>query len=178
MSKVCIGKVMDAHGLKGEIKVRFISEEPEWIEDLFRIQLGAGEEFKGQALTSFEVIAIRSTNQLWILQLEDLTDRTQAEALKGQFVYVDQSFFQTDSDDEPYLLELKGYQVQVGGAMQGVVIGFLETAAHNLILLKSDKGEFEIPWVPAFIKNIDRDQKIIDMDFPLDLLSDEYNTKD
>ncbi|MCO5114473.1 MAG: ribosome maturation factor RimM [Bdellovibrionaceae bacterium] len=206
---VCIGKIVDAHGLKGEVKVRFISEDPEWIEDLFRLYIHPEESgsFLNAAVSSSEIYAadeklkthngqkdkgvpatdtslpvydveeVRYTNQLWILKLSDVHDRTQAEALKNHFVFVTQDFFKTSDQEAPYLLELKGYQVEVQGQECGEVVGFLETPAHSLILLKTLSGEYEIPWVSDFIGEIDREQKIIKMTFPLDLLSEDFNTK-
>lgn len=178
---ICIGKIVDAHSLKGEVKVRFISEHPEWIDDLMTIYLSLdekGQNLKPNDASSFlDIINIRKTNELWILQLEGVTDRNQAEALKRQYVFVEESFFKTNSEQEPYLLELQGYEVVVGDQVQGTIIGFLETPAHNLILIKNDQGEFEIPWVDPFIQEVQREPKKVIMTFPLDLLSDDYNVR-
>ncbi len=175
---VCIGKIVDAHGLKGEVKVRFISEDPEWIEDLFRLYIHPEESQAHEAsLPVYDVEEVRYTNQLWILKLSDVHDRTQAESFKNHFIFVTKDFFKTSAQDAPYLLELKGYQVEVESQVCGEVIGFLETPAHSLILLKTPGGEYEIPWVSDFIEEIDREQKMIKMTFPLDLLSEDFNTK-
>lgn len=177
---VKIGKIVDAHGLKGEIKVRFISEEPEWIEDLFKIYVSP-QDLQGQSVSpeylSFDIEDIRSTNQLWILKLTGVTDRTQAETFKNQLVFVTEDFFQTSQGEAPYLLELKGYAVHVGEKVCGQIIGFLETPAHSLILLKNSEGEYEVPWVESFIQTIDRERQIVQMDFPLDLLTEDFNTQ-
>lgn len=176
-----IGTIVDAHGLKGELKVRFISEQPEWVSELKTIYIiNSDEELipLDEAHAPISLTGYRKTNELWILRVDSVSDRTQAEALKHKKVYVNDSFFTTSEGSAPYLLELKNYQVILGEKTVGRVQGFLETPAHSLILLETPDGnQFEIPWVDAFIKEILRSERKILMDFPEELMSEEFKVK-
>lgn len=164
-----IAKIIDGHGLKGELKVKFLSSEIEWLDSL---------EFVVINEVQYDVISLRQNKTFWILKLKNLDDRNESEKLKGQDVLADESLFLTQDGEDPYLSELMGFSVEVDGRTAGDVVGFKETSAHFLLVLKTYKGYFEIPYVDDFIVEVLRSEKKIVMKFPEDLLSDEFKLKE
>jgi 16S rRNA processing protein RimM len=164
-----IGTVVDAHGIKGELKVKLFSSETEW-----------HSEFKEVCILNKEYVVekLRLNKTFWILKLDNLDDRNQAELLKGQDLLADKSLFITEDHEDPYLSELLGYGVYLDNKNVGSVFSFQETSAHFLLVIKTEDGLYEIPYVDAFIDKIERKSHKIHMCFPEDLLSSDYKLED
>lgn len=160
-----IGKVIDAHGIKGELKIKLLSSETDWHAQFKEVSL------EGEI---YEVVNLKPNKLFWILKLKGVEDRNKAETLKGKTLEANKMLFTTEEGEEPYLSELQGFSVDLEGKTVGQVESFKETMAHFLIVIKNENGFFEIPYVDAFIKRIDRSSKILFMSFPEDLLSDEF----
>lgn len=165
-----VGKIVDAHGIKGELKIKFFSSDLEWLDDLMTVVIDGQE---------YDIENLRLNKTFWILKLHDLDDRNQSELLKGKDLLADESLFITDDDDDnPYLSELQDFTIDLQGKNVGQVHSFKETHAHFLIVIENDSGFYEIPYVDAFIEKIDRDLKTVFMSFPEDLLSEDFKLKE
>lgn len=164
-----IGTVVDAHGIKGELKIKIFSSETDWQED-FELAYIAGQEFTVEKL--------RLNKTFWILKLKDLEDRNQAELLKGKDLLASKSLFMTEDGEDPFLSELLGFDVYLEEEAVGKVHAFQETSAHFLLVIKTKNGLYEIPYVDAFIESLDRKAHKIYMSFPEDLLSLDYKLED
>lgn len=164
-----IGKVLDAHGIKGELKIILFSRETKWHDQLLKVYIKDVE---------YKVNALRPNKSFWILKLESLLDRTQAELLKGYELLAEERLFKTTGDEDPFLSELVGFEVHLSGSKVAVVHSFAETMAHFSLIIKNAGGFFEVPYVDSFIKEIDREHRILYMSFPEDLLSEEFKIKD
>jgi 16S rRNA processing protein RimM len=164
-----VGRISDAHGLKGELKIKLFSHETSWHPDL-KIVYISGE--------TFEVERLKPNKTFWILKLKGISDRTAAESYKGKSLEASEELFITGDDEDPYLSELLDFQVHLNGKAVGQVVSFQETQAHFLLVIKNKNGFFEIPYVDAFIESIDRESQVLNMSFPEDLLADEFKLKD
>ncbi len=169
LSLKSIGKIIDAHGIKGEFKIKFSSSETDWIESLNDLYINQ---------TQYEILSLRPNKTFWILKLKDINDRNESEKFKGEDLLADQSLFQTADDEDPYLSELMGFDVELENIVKGQIVGFKETSAHFLLVLRTSEGCFEIPYVDDFIVEILRPERKIKMSFPEDLLSHDYKVDD
>jgi 16S rRNA processing protein RimM len=164
-----IGKILDAHGLKGELKVILFSKTLDWPSSLTEVCIN--DEV-------YQVEDLKPNKELWILKLENMNSRTEAETLKGYELLGLKSLFVTHEGEEPFLSELMGFKV-LNSLMDplnpvGEIVDLSETPAHYNLILQTSKGYFEIPYVDDFIESIDRKSRLIKMNFPTDLISDEY----
>lgn len=163
-----VGQIVDAHGIKGELKIRLFSQELDWHDDFVNAYVDDHEYF---------IEHLKPNKTFWILKLEGLSDRNQAELLKGKELQALETLFMTADGEEPYLSELLNYSVDLEGKIVGQVVSFQETQAHHLLVIQNETGAFEIPYVDAFIKSIDREKQILSMNFPEDLLSEDFKIK-
>src|SRR5690606_7822579 len=104
--------------------------------------------------------------------------RTEAEALKGLDLYLPNSFFETGDDEEPYMLELIGFKVILKNKVKGTIAEFLTSSAYDLIVIETKDGKYSIPWVSDFVIEIKKDEKAVIMDFPEDLLTEDFKIKE
>ena len=159
-----IGKIKDAHGLRGDVFIIFFSKDYSWIDLIDEVYI---EE------TPYEVIKAAVHKDGLKVQLNGVTDRNQSEALIGKQIYLPADFFFTQDEDEGmFLTEIEKFRVvdKTAGEI-GIITGFSSNTAQDLLVVTSPSGhEFEIPFVDAFIVEIDHENKTIQMDLPEGLL--------
>lgn len=159
-----IGKIKDAHGLRGDVFIIFFSKDYSWSDLIDELYV---ED------TPYEVIKIAEHKDGLKVQLKGLTDRNQSEALIGKQIYLPADFFFTqEEDDGMFLAEVENFKVtdKTLGEI-GTITGFSSNTAQDLLIVKTASGaEVEIPFVDEFVIEIDRDNKIIQMDLPEGLL--------
>ena len=168
-----VGKVKEAHGIKGELYILIFSKELPWLNEIQKVYLQDPETEKTQSLS---IGRVRPHKSGFILQTEDIKDRTQAENFKGWEFYLPKDLFVSEGKEDFYLCEVEGFKVveQTLGEV-GVVGGFVSNPGQDLIRLQAaDSQEFLIPLVDDFILEVDRDQKILHMSLPPGLLEPEY----
>lgn len=159
-----IGKIKDAHGLRGDVFIIFFSKDYSWIDLIDEVYI---EE------TPYEVIKAAEHKDGLKVQLKGVTDRNQSEALIGKQIYLPADFFFTQDEDEGlFLTEIEKFKVvdKTAGEI-GIITGFSSNTAQDLLVVTSPSGNvFEIPFVDAFIVEIDHENKTIQMDLPEGLL--------
>lgn len=159
-----IGKIKDAHGLRGDVFIIFFSKDYSWIDLIDEVYV---EE------TPFEVLKAAEHKDGLKVQLKGITDRNQSEALIGKQIYLPADFFFTqDKEEGLFLAEIEKFKVldQTLGEV-GTITGFSSNTAQDLLVVTALSGKvFEIPFVQAFIVEIDHENKTIHMDLPAGLL--------
>ncbi|MEO0337370.1 MAG: ribosome maturation factor RimM [Pseudomonadota bacterium] len=162
-----VGWVKEAHGLKGEVYVKLLSKSPEWLSELSEFCL----EKKGSQ-TLHKVKKWREHKQGLILLIEGVTDRNQSEELRGSDFCIPADLLTSEEGENPYLIEVMGFEVtdQVLGVV-GQVVGFVDNGAQDLLEVKSNEGEIHlVPFVDAFVKELDKKDKKIHMELPEGLI--------
>lgn len=132
-----IGRIVRAHGIRGEVIVEAVSNRPERFE--------AGSElFAGER--RFVVLragphggpdpAGRVSRSRWIVAFDGLADRSQAETLRGTVLHGDPLPGETESD-EFWVHELVGAEVtDPAGNVLGRVAAVEANPASDLLVLE------------------------------------------
>lgn len=152
---LAIGQVVRAHGVRGEISVAVLTDFPERFAETGWVYLG----------NEFEATAYRLEKHRWhkknvLLTLAGITDRTQAEQLRGQFVQIPIEDATPLPEGSYYLFELIGLQVvTTTGEHLGIVATIIETGANDVFLVKNDDNqELLLPVIPDVLKSVDLEQ--------------------
>ena len=108
---VVLGRIVGAHALKGELRVRFFGDGPGQLLEAENVFVGADESRPAAAREH----AVKRTGtgragEVRLL-LEGVGDRNAADALKGRFVFGALADLPELGDDEFYWHELVGYAV-------------------------------------------------------------------
>ena len=119
-----VGRILRAHGVRGEVVVRFTSEREE------RRAVGAVVRAPGGPLT---VVAARHLSAGdWVVRYAEVADRSAAEALHGSILSADA----IDDPDELWVHELLGsVVVDQDGSERGTVAEVHEGVAADLLVL-------------------------------------------
>jgi 16S rRNA processing protein RimM len=168
---VCIGRVKEAFGLQGEIKVLPLTDAPEHYRELKSAVLDTAK-----GLRAFDIETLREAGGNWVLKLTGLTGRDAAEALKGAELLVDEAAIAPLAENEYFTEDLVGCAVEtVSGATVGSVTGVLEAGARHLLQVKGAGGEVLVPLVETIVKEVRLATRTIRIDPPPGLL--ELNSR-
>ncbi len=167
-NKKHIGKVLNAHGIRGDIYCIVFSGDTTWISKTKSLNLGD---------ESFEILKIKAFKKGFIATLSGFTDRNKAEEYKGSEVWADASLFVSANGEAIYLNELISFKVidKILGDI-GLITAFSSNSLQDLLVISHNSKSFEIPFVKDFIINIDFEKKEILTQLPEGLL--EINEPD
>ncbi len=160
MAYIEIGRAVNTHGLKGELKIESWSD----FDDI-RYQPGNTIYLvRDGEVNAFTVRSYRPHKGFALVAFEELEDINAAEPFKGYTVCVDEKDRHELPEGEYYYDQLIGLLVQdEDGRHIGEVIAVEETngAQDNLRVKRENNSDALIPNVPAFVKNVDLDVKVI-----------------
>jgi 16S rRNA processing protein RimM len=193
-----VGRIVDAWGVKGGIKVQPFSADPQALFCTKKWFLRPAEAASG-ALSRpsaakpaakaappagpagkhpprlskprfLQVKQAREQGDVVVATAEGLDDRNAAEALKGARVYVSRSAFPTPDEDEFYWIDLIGLEVvNREGEALGKVVDLLDTGPTSVLrCVTHGATERLIPFVSAYIVSVSLADRRIVADWGLD----------
>ena len=131
---LAIGRVVRAHGLRGELSVNVLTEFPERFETTEWVYLG--DQFEA---TPYHLKSYRWHKKNVLLTLASVTNRTQAEELKDQLVQVPLEEAVPLPEGAYYLYQVIGLEViTTTGQRLGVITDILETGANDVYVVKNN----------------------------------------
>ena len=113
---------------------------------------------------------LKAHGDAYVVLLEGVSDRNQAEALKGALVGAPRDRLPQPAQDEFYWADLIGLEVvNEAGVVLGRVHGLIETGANDVLQVRDDQGEERLlPFVDAVIRSVDRVARRIDVTWGAD----------
>ena len=163
-ARVCLGQIGAAHGVRGEVRLRSFTAEPEAIAGY-----GPLETEDGRML---EIESLRPAKDHFVARLSGVADRNAAERLANTRLYVPRERLpEPDQPDEFYHADLIGLvAIDRAGARLGAVVGVHNFGAGDLIEVKPDAGGNTalIPFDAINVPTVDLAAgKIVVTSFPL-----------
>ncbi len=165
-----VGKVKDAHGLKGELYILLFAKEATWIKKLKKFTLSHENAFGKTERMTLTIRSTRVHKDGLLVVTPEVTDRTQAEKLKNYSFEIPKNLLVAAKGETPYLIELMGFEVIVQGQLLGSIHSFASNSYQDLLVVESETHFYEIPYVEAFVEKTDFKLKKILMDVPEGLL--------
>lgn len=146
---VVVGRVVRAHGIRGEVVVDIRTDEP-----ARRFKAGETLHAGRRALT---VRSSRAHGERLLIAFADVQDRDAADALRGTVLEADVDPDQVpEADDEFYDRQLVGLAVQdAAGRSRGTVTGVLHLPAQDTLVVDVEGREVLIPFVSDLVPEVD-----------------------
>ena len=171
-----VGRIVDAFGVKGWIKVQPHAADPQALFSSRRWWLQPPDEPHPKTATAawpplLRVVQAKDHGAAVVAQVRDLDDRDAALALRGGRVFVPRSSFPTAGDGEYYWVDLIGLSVvNRAGEPLGMVAGLIDTGAHSVLRVQpaGEGDERLIPFVDAYVDGVDMAERRIRVDWGLD----------
>lgn len=159
-----IGKVREAHGLKGDLYVLIFSGEISWAKRLKKFTLQAKGENETQ---EFTVERVKPFKKGIIVKAAEVADRTAAEALEHFEFFIAEDLLISKPGEAIYLSEIKNFKLKDPEQnILGEIVGFSSNGAQDLLVVEAKGKKVEVPFVDAFIKKIDFKHQSVVMDLP------------
>jgi 16S rRNA processing protein RimM len=162
-----LGKIVRKHSFKGEVVLKLDTDEPELYQEMESVFVDLGNN-----LIPFfiEKSLLQKGNQLRV-QFEDMYTEEEAESILKADVYLPLDVLPKLSGDKFYFHEIIGFQaVDVVYGEVGTIVGVNDATAQTLFEIKNGTTEILIPMIDNFIKQVDREQKIIVFETPAGLI--------
>ncbi|MCC6543540.1 MAG: 16S rRNA processing protein RimM [Nitrospirae bacterium] len=149
---VSVAYIVRPHGLKGEVKVVQLSNDPERIyslRDIFIIRKN-GEKRKSV------IKKVRPVKSGFAVSLEDITTVTDAQQIVGSYIAVPQDDVPVLGKDSWYHFEIIGMEVfTTEGMYLGMVEDIISTGSNDVYILRDKDREYLIPAIRDVIKDVD-----------------------
>lgn len=177
-----VGRIVDAWGLKGWVKVQPFSADPQVLFSSRRWFLKPSEKAGPMASvtpaftfpSTLKIIQIKEHGEVVVALATEVSDRNAAEALRGARVFIGRSTFPKAGKDEFYWLDLIGLEViNRQGDPLGGVVGLIDTGPHSVLRVAPAgstnlESERLIPFVAAYVDSVSLEQRLITVDWGLD----------
>jgi 16S rRNA processing protein RimM len=143
-----VGHLTKAHGTQGHLLVRLLTDAPEVVFAEGRDVLVGDENGRaGKVLDVRRVLKSGPYKRGWKLALDEVSDRTAAEALAGRYLLVPRAERGEPAEGEYYYHQLLGLEVRtVAGEVVGRVREVYETEPHHLLEVKGEDRLHLIPF--------------------------------
>lgn len=148
---LCLGVISGAHGVRGAVRIKTFTAEPEAIAAYGPVTDEAGAR-------SFKLSLAGTARGQAIARIPGVSDRDAAEALKGTHLYVPRAALpETGSEDEFYVADLVGLLVEAkDGAALGRVLAIHDFGAGEVLEVgEKPSTSVMLPFTRAVVPVVD-----------------------
>jgi 16S rRNA processing protein RimM len=165
-----LGEILRPHGVRGEVRVRILTDYPERIPSLGHIYLSDNPE--ADHATACAIEHLRMHQGYGLLKLKGVDNRNQADTLRQLYVMIPLEAAVPLEEGEFYLYQLIGLSVQTHqGDYLGKIREVLETGANDVYIIDSPSfGEILIPVTDETIVRTDIAAGLLIVNLPEGLL--------
>lgn len=160
------GKIVNTHGIRGEVKVMPYCDSPELFCEFDRF-------FLGKSYTEIGVERSRVQKNMVIAKLEGVDTPEEAEKLRNKILFMHRDDLELD-EDTYFIQDLLGVEVKNAdtGELYGVIDDVMQTGANDVYSVKGETRTYLVPAIPDVIISTDIDSNIMTIR-PLEGLFDE-----
>lgn len=124
--KILVGKIVAFQGVRGDVRVQTYTEKP---SDFQKFQV-LSSAFNPD---DFKFIRVVPNSNVIIAHIRGFEDRTSAEVLRGTELFIDRDALPATNPGEYYQADLIGFTVVQDGNPVGVISGFQNFGAGDII---------------------------------------------
>ncbi len=148
--RVCLGVITAAHGVKGLVRVKSFTAEPEAIA-----RYGPLEDESGQRRLELQLVG--AARGVLLARLPGIADRDAAERLKGTRLYLARAALPVPGDEEYYHADLLGLAAVL---RDGTVLGRVRAihdygAGDSIEIERAQGGIVVLPFTRAAVPEVD-----------------------
>jgi 16S rRNA processing protein RimM len=153
--RLTVGTIAGTHGVRGELKMRVLTDDPEHLTTVTRV-------FVGDNPQPVSLKRVRFNNGTALITLEGITTPEAGAELYGLPVRIAGSDARPLAEGEFFLFQLVGLRAETeDGAPLGTVVDLIETGAYDVLVIgeRPDTAEqLLVPNHPDFVPVIEPGQ--------------------
>ncbi|MCD6550916.1 ribosome maturation factor RimM [Thermotoga sp.] len=157
--RIAVGKVVNTHGLRGEVKFFPYTNSEDIVKNLSDVVLYNKEK---KVFYNLSVKSVRKMNKLFLIKFEAIDTVEAAEKIKGCEVFIKYEELPPLQKDEYYFYEILGCEVfYESGESVGKVVDIIETGSNDVLVVRKKNKETLIPMIKDCIVEIRKFEKKI-----------------
>ena len=155
-----IGEITKPQGVRGEVKVRPCTCDPERFDGLETVYVKKGEGYAPLAVT-----VNRLSPDAVFMNVAGVTDRDQAEKLRGTLLYIDRAHAVALDADTTFLCDLYGLRGAVDdGRDLGELTDVMQPGGNDVYVFKGPLGEVLVPALKSVVLSVDLGRGVMHLD--------------
>lgn len=155
MDRVTIGQISRVRGVKGEMVVVPLTDEPSRFRKLRKVTVS-----KEENTDEFLVESAREFKGKVLLKLKKVESPEEAKKLVGGFVEIEKDQLVELPEGRYFIFDIIGLQVvTTKGERVGKVKEVISLSANDVYLVEGDKKQYDIPAIKEVVKRIDLEKK-------------------
>lgn len=167
MDKTRIGKIINTHGVRGEMKVFPLTDDPSRYDVLEQVFI----EDRKKKYTSYEVEAVRYHKEHVLIKLKGIDDMDAAKTHKNQYLAINNCDRMPLEEGAYYISDLIGLEVYEDDTLLGTLKEVLQPGANDVYVLDSTiYPELCIPALKTVILSVDLEAGRMNVKLPKGLV--------
>ncbi|MDF2877561.1 MAG: rimM [Clostridia bacterium] len=151
-----VGKIVNTHGIKGEVKVIPTTDDPKRFEKLKTIYV------ERKIMEEYKIQSIRYHKKFVLMKFEGIETLNDAELFKNAVLKINRKDSLPLEENEYYISDLYGVEVMTEeGRRLGEITDVIYTGSNDVYVIKREDTQKEllIPAIKQVIKQVDLSQK-------------------
>lgn len=161
------GKIVNIHGIRGEVKIMPYCDSPELLCEFDRL-------FLGKSLKEIYIQRSRVQKNMVICKIEGIDTPEQAEKLRNQMLYMHRDDLELD-ENTYFIQDLIGITVKDAdtGEIYGTIDDVLQTGANDVYSIKNGDKNYLVPAIADVVVDTDIDSGIMTIRVPEGLFDED-----
>lgn len=170
MEYLNVGRIVNTHGVKGEVKVLPLTDDPGRFDSLKAVYLD-----KKDGLQKLNIQGVKYIKSFVILKFKEVNDMNGAELLKEHYLKIDRKDAVKLPADSFFICDLIGSSVyDTGGTLLGEMTDVLKTGSNDVyVVTRKGKKDILVPALKSVVKLISPEDRRIVVELPEGLVDDE-----
>ena len=163
MQRITIGQISRVRGIRGEMVIVPLTDDPRRFSELKRVLLS-----KDERIAEFEVEQVRvglTTGRLKekvLLKLKGVESPEEAKRLVGSFLEIEKEDLTQLPKGRYFIFDIIGLKVVTTEDKKvGTVKEVITLPANDVYVVEGDQKEYDIPAIKEIVKKIDLKKKVM-----------------
>lgn len=166
---IVLGRIVAPYGIKGWLRIHPFGDDPLSWQKMPRWWVSADSDAPAESWRPLTLTGCRLQGRFLAVGFAEVGDRDAAEVLEGMFVGAPREALPETQQDEFYWADLIGLAVGNREGMElGRVADLISTGAHDVLQVRDGDAEYLIPFVAAYVDEVDLDSGRIRVDWQKD----------
>lgn len=160
-----IGKVVNTHGIKGELRVIPLTENIERFEDLKQVYID------DEKLIKMDIEYVKYHKNFVLVKFKGIDSMNDAEKLKNTYVLIDRKDAVKLPENSYFIADLIDLNVyDENNVYLGKIQDVISTGSNDVYVVKSESNEILIPALKSIVKQISIEEGKMSVELPEGLI--------
>jgi 16S rRNA processing protein RimM len=166
---IVLGRIVAPYGIQGWIKIHPFGDDPLAWRTMPQWWVCSDSDGAPETWRPLVLRGCRMQGRSLVAAFAEVKDRNAAEALDGLYVGAPREALPATAEGEYYWADLVGLGVvNRAGESLGTVSSLLSTGAHDVLQVQEGDREYLIPFVAAYVDDVDVNARRIRVDWQKD----------